>query len=1235
VFSFLIGADMPADVGIASPSIPTLDDLVTALKTQTPTNNWDVVASYSADALNSVLAASHSDGKLVTELPVFCVQSVDLTTGNPLVLYFDVTLGAPTISFTMDGSDLCVFTMPIETAYCYVVAGDTCGDQIPATYMNKLTLPAGYSLIASVGVAAMHGDGSITTTGGVVTFGPSTDQAHIVLHFMAGSNAPGYHISPPPLATWSLMTTPIETYFQTDVNEIDYALTVVRADPQASAAPLADDQIAVPDVSLAARSFIFDMQGGVLSLYIQTANSGAPQGDVTIAPFKVSGAAMPLVPADHTMSLIFSRALIETCYLSPVLAAQGSVSFASGSSGITAGLALTRAALNYDASYDVDYSASVAVTPDFNIDFSACPYTVTFDDATASLSFSYQQTVKWTYSSEQNFGSWGHLTVSVALSASADIVTNSDGTISVDFERPASDYRISAEAGNEDVYGIGSSIGSDFENRMKQFPPPALSLNFGSLHTFAVGNLLFPSSQSFTIDATQTAGARVPRDLLLVGSLSVPPAATLSRRQARLHLGGITAMPINPIYFRYLAAPVTAIFGQATNVIWWNVRGVTPKPMTSGPAFQEFASSLLAGKSSASDARDLTAKLRQFAASNPDGYAGALHDTVLPLVETAWTAHSKFADFKSPEAVSAVYTQHFLSSADSGHCHINVSFDAHPNPSAHVNNSGVLNYYTQAFPGMCVGLSNDLYLQLVRSDRRAARLGPNDAMISLYPEIRTFNEGLAPSPAGTMYKIGDNSYVKAEAVGRSSVTDSDLFTALMATTAVHSQDGVVPWTTMTLPGVDGFVANISIHLGDSPVAGADVIADSFPTFLFKTLFRRATLYSELGYKGEIARQFPAKAVSLLDPDMRTWFEGQVKELDPRLSMDTGYSIALDSTAGRVMVELRIMTGGDTVATITNDDVTDQALSSPAAYDELIEQGENRSIRDNYQGIPMVDGTEPADRVSPVWPSINTAVVTEPDPETTPLLPPFDAADAVARLLPHDWDLIQASVVRTVEDEVTAALGEDLSTTSVPDLVAQVDTPAVRANIESGIGDTVLADAASTPQFTDLVTAAGSEELAEQLVGMNTTDPLVDAIFTAPPESQSLLRDLMEAKVAESVTHFCEQRADEIQTTIADSSQTISDTGTEIANKSDALKQVQDELKNNPGDTDLQNRAKKLSDEIAHAKQEQENAQNDLDNATTDKDLNEAAAKDAENAKTRANKDAQHRSDEVFPDGGDR
>jgi DNA repair ATPase RecN len=153
--------------------------------------------------------------------------------------------------------------------------------------------------------------------------------------------------------------------------------------------------------------------------------------------------------------------------------------------------------------------------------------------------------------------------------------------------------------------------------------------------------------------------------------------------------------------------------------------------------------------------------------------------------------------------------------------------------------------------------------------------------------------------------------------------------------------------------------------------------------------------------------------------------------------------------------------------------------------------------------------------------------------------------------------------------------------------------------------------------------------------MNTTDPLVDAIFTAPPESQSLLRDLMEAKVAESVTHFCEQRADEIQTTIADSSQTISDTGTEIANKSDALKQVQDELKNNPGDTDLQNRAKKLSDEIAHAKQEQENAQNDLDNATTDKDLNEAAAKDAENAKTRANKDAQHRSDEVFPDGGDR
>ena len=695
-------------------------------------------------------------------------------------------------------------------------------------------------------------------------------------------------------------------------------------------------------------------------------------------------------------------------------------------------------------------------------------------------------------------------------------------------------------------------------------------------------------------------------------------------------------MPVN-VYFRYLGAPVTLVAGQISKVIGWNVRGVAPKSMTAGPAFPDFARGLLNGKSAA-DASDLTTKLRQFAGSQPQGFAAALHDTVLPLVKSAWAAHSQLPDLTSPAAVSAVYTQNFLSLTDSGHCHINISFDAHPNPAAHVTNPGVLNYYTQAFPGMCVGLSNDLYLKLVRSDRRAAQQGPNDDMISLYPEVLKFNGGLATSPAGTMYKIGDNSYVKAEATGRSSVDGSDLFTALMATTGVHSQDGVVPWTTMTLPsaeeGADRFVVNISIHLGDNPVDGANVISDSFATFLFKTLFRRATLYSELGYGGEIARQFPAKAaVSLLDPDVRTWFEDRVKERDPRLSLDTGYALALDRTAGRVMLQLRLMTGGDTVATITDNEVTDQALSSPAAYDELIKQGENTSVEQNYTGDPVVEGTEPGYRVSPVWPSINPATMTEPDPETTPLLPPFDAADAAAQSLPYDWDLVQRSVVQTVEDEVTAALGEDLSTTSVPDLVAQVDTPALRAEIESGISDIVLADAASTPQFGDLVTAAGSEDLAEQLVGMNTTDPLVDAIFTAPPESQSLLRDLMEAKVAESVTHFCEQRADEIQTSIADSSQTISQTTTEINDMSDALKQVQDELKDKPDDSDLRDRAKKLSDEIAQEKRAQEDAQNDLDNATTDKDLNDAAAKDAESAQTKANKDAQQRAGEVFPDGG--
>lgn len=525
---------MSADVGIAPSTPPALDDLVAALSQQTPTNNWDVVASYSAGALNDVLAASHTAGKLVTELPVLCVPSSDPLDGKPLVLYFDVTLGAPTISFTTDGSDLCVFTMPIETAYCYVVANcDTCGDGIPATYTNKLTLPSGYSLIASVGVAAMHGDGSITTTGGVVTFGASTDQAHIVLHFMGAGNAPGYYVSPTPPATWSLMTTQIQSYFQTGVNEIDYALTTVRADPQASAVHAADGQTAVPDVSLAAKSFIFDMQADVLSLYIQTTNSGAPQGDVTIAPFKVGGTAMPLVPADHTMSMIFSRPLIETCYLYPVLAAQGSVSFASAlssPSGITAELALERAALNYDPSYEVDSWGTVTITPELTIDFATCPYMVRFDDATAGLSFAYQQKVSWIFSSIQDGGGGaGDLTVSVALPASpptAVIATSSDGTIRVDLEDPASNYVISADAGGNDSFGVGSFIGGEVKSQMEQFPPPALSLNFGSLHTFAVGNLLFPSSQSFTIDAT--AGARVPGDLLLVGSLSVPPAQSPS-----------------------------------------------------------------------------------------------------------------------------------------------------------------------------------------------------------------------------------------------------------------------------------------------------------------------------------------------------------------------------------------------------------------------------------------------------------------------------------------------------------------------------------------------------------------------------------------------------------------------------------------------------------------------------------------------------------------------------------
>ena len=129
-------------------------------------------------------------------------------------------------------------------------------------------------------------------------------------------------------------------------------------------------------------------------------------------------------------------------------------------------------------------------------------------------------------------------------------------------------------------------------------------------------------------------------------------------------------MPVN-VYSRYLSTPVTLRYRtRISKVIGSDVRGVAPKSgITAGPAFPDFARAACSTASRPPSASSVPGprSCASSRAAGPQGFAAALHDTVLPLVKSAWAARSQLPDL--PRALrrsSAVYTQNLLSLTNSG-----------------------------------------------------------------------------------------------------------------------------------------------------------------------------------------------------------------------------------------------------------------------------------------------------------------------------------------------------------------------------------------------------------------------------------------------------------------------------------------------------------------------------------------------------------------------------------------
>lgn len=498
-------------------SAPTYDELVLQMGGGTSsTNGWDIVCSYGVDALNAVLADSHLNNTLVTEFSVSATHTSVLSK-QKVTVDFDIKLAAPTLQFVAGLSGMCCLTMPILSA-TYKTS------EVPGVILEQGSLPDGYSIVATVPLAATFGDSTVApvTQGNVITFDTAAT-ASMIIHFKAGSgtgttfSVKGPVPSPENYDLIETYLTPeLENYFASQVNEIDYCLTALTNKPKSD-----------NDIVISPASFIFASDTDTLNLYIQTSNSKNPQGDLNPS-FQPGGIETLPVPVGYTASIIFSQQFVENQYLLPQLSKFGTATIdpVSGSTdsvkGTHVSLVPAQSTLNIAPNVHVPRDngsddQSFSIDP-IEIDFNKNPLQVAFVKNEGTVNWTFDQNLHWEWMKSRNpkgepVVSDGNLDVSIALAFSTSLSTVTNDSFAADFLISPDQYKVSSPDGfwNE-VIGDPSQISTEVQSAV-----PTFDFNFGSINFFAAANLLFPNTQTFKIDVTK--GISVPGDLLLVGSI--------------------------------------------------------------------------------------------------------------------------------------------------------------------------------------------------------------------------------------------------------------------------------------------------------------------------------------------------------------------------------------------------------------------------------------------------------------------------------------------------------------------------------------------------------------------------------------------------------------------------------------------------------------------------------------------------------------------------------------------
>lgn len=493
---------------------PQLSDLVNQMKNNPSTNGWDVVCSYNVVQLNDFLKSQYDAGSLVTRFQQ-AIDRQDPLYGVDITISYDIQLGTPILAFTSGVTGQGTLTMPILDGSSYAV-GPKGSPPVKTT-----TIPGGkYSIQATVPLAAINGTtGEVVEAGNIVTFSDGdVHDNHVIIQFNNEKGA-SFLIQPvpdpadqDPMETYFLPA--ISQYFQDKVSAIDYALVAVNNSKPTDGASV-----------LTPKSFIFHTAAdnntdGVLSLYIQTIESGSDPGDLS-PNFQPGGSSVYPIPEGYTASLVLSQPLLRKVFLQPQLTNNGfNVTFLPVSDGISMQLRKNASVLSDGDSGS--YIFGGYSYDGLNISLNDCPLTLTIQDSKLSLQWQGTADSSWSeYTMGSEGGTWGKVALTITLHKDPVALTlSTDDEIGGQLSVSRSDFSINISSHScsfWETVNHCSELAPPYYSDSMALTIPSIQIAFTGLNFFSTTNLVSPGQTVINFDTT--AGVQTPYDFLLVGSV--------------------------------------------------------------------------------------------------------------------------------------------------------------------------------------------------------------------------------------------------------------------------------------------------------------------------------------------------------------------------------------------------------------------------------------------------------------------------------------------------------------------------------------------------------------------------------------------------------------------------------------------------------------------------------------------------------------------------------------------